>query len=297
MPRLPALELRQQKAPGENEVEMEVLIKRILVALDSSVYSQSALEAAAVIASLFDAELSGLFVEDINLLRVAQLPFVREVRYPSGEAVTIDEAWMERYWRTQALAAQQQLSDVAAERALRWSFKVARGHVTDRLLAAALEADLLALGRLGRSRSKRESLGTTARQAMDRARGSLLLMGSVIDLELPLLLIYDGRETSRRNLGIAAILAQQSGQLRVLVWTDNHDEALNLKREVVEQLAELELEISFRRLYPSEQHGLVDALKNAEVGLLILGDVVNQLQPDTLLALLEELDLPVLILR
>ncbi|MBK7177644.1 MAG: universal stress protein [Chloroflexi bacterium] len=57
-------------------------IQRILVALDASPHSLAALEAAIDLAERLDAELQGLFVEDINLLRLAQLPFARELRYP-----------------------------------------------------------------------------------------------------------------------------------------------------------------------------------------------------------------------
>ncbi len=280
-----------------NNVDVDLIIRRILIALDSSTQSLSALEAAANIASLFDAELAGLFIEDINLLRVAQLPFVREVKYPGGEAADIDEAWMKRYWKAQALAAQQQLSEAAVNNAVRWSFTVARGRVTERLLAASVEADLLALGKLGRSWSQRDRIGTTARETMTNVSSSILLMGSAINLELPVLLIYEGQELSRRSLQFAAILAQHSGRLRVLIWTDDHDEALDLKREVVEQLAEQELEISFRRLFPSDQQTLVTMLKNAEFSLLVLGDVFDNMHPATLAALPEDLDIPMLIIR
>ncbi|MGB7837261.1 MAG: universal stress protein, partial [Terrimicrobiaceae bacterium] len=59
-------------------------IRRILVALDASAHSRAALEAACELALGLDAELSGLFVEDINLLRLAQLPFASEISYPSA---------------------------------------------------------------------------------------------------------------------------------------------------------------------------------------------------------------------
>ena len=67
-------------------------IKRIIVALDASAHSQAAMDAAASIAELLEAELIGVFVEDINLVRVAQLPFVREVQFPVARVAEIDES-------------------------------------------------------------------------------------------------------------------------------------------------------------------------------------------------------------
>ena len=58
-------------------------IKRILVALDASAANRTALQTAALLASELQAELQALFVEDINLLRLAELPFAREVVFGS----------------------------------------------------------------------------------------------------------------------------------------------------------------------------------------------------------------------
>ena len=49
--------------------------RRILVALDASAHSHAALAAAVALAARLHAEIEGLFVEDINLLRLAELPF------------------------------------------------------------------------------------------------------------------------------------------------------------------------------------------------------------------------------
>ena len=54
-------------------------IRRILVALDASPSSLVALEEAAKLAAVWDAELAGVFVEDSELLRMAQLPFMQTV--------------------------------------------------------------------------------------------------------------------------------------------------------------------------------------------------------------------------
>ena len=67
-----------------NEHEREPTIRRILVALDASRHSLAALEAASELAEALKAELVGIFVEDVNLLYLAGLPFAREVRYLSG---------------------------------------------------------------------------------------------------------------------------------------------------------------------------------------------------------------------
>jgi nucleotide-binding universal stress UspA family protein len=50
------------------------LIRKILVALDASLGSRAALRAAADLAAAMEAELSGVAVEDVELLRFAEAP-------------------------------------------------------------------------------------------------------------------------------------------------------------------------------------------------------------------------------
>ena len=129
-----------------NERELEPTIRRILVALDASPHSQAALEAASELADVLKAELVGIFVEDVNLLRLAGLPFAREVGYPSGTDRPLDSPSMERELRIQAEQARQTLAGVAVRRQIRWSFRVVRGQVATELLTRSARGRPAGLG-------------------------------------------------------------------------------------------------------------------------------------------------------
>jgi nucleotide-binding universal stress UspA family protein len=96
--------------------EREPAIRRILVALDASRHSLAALEAAAELAARLKAELAGLFVEDINLVRLAGLPFAREIRYPSATIQQLDSPRLEQELKVQATRMRRALA-AAAEQA------------------------------------------------------------------------------------------------------------------------------------------------------------------------------------
>ncbi len=70
--------------------------QRILVALDASSDSRAAVEAAVNLAARFNAELTGIYVEDENLLRLADLPFVQEVGHFSATCRHINHVDLER---------------------------------------------------------------------------------------------------------------------------------------------------------------------------------------------------------
>ena len=59
-------------------------IRRVVVALDASPCSRIVLRGAARISAALGAEVEGLFVEDIRLLTLAELPIAAEVRQPGG---------------------------------------------------------------------------------------------------------------------------------------------------------------------------------------------------------------------
>ncbi len=120
--------------------------RRILVALDASVGSFAALEAAADLAGRSQAELLGLFVEDANLFRIARLPSARHVGLPSGADETLDVRAVENQLRAVAARARSALEAAGRRMQVRVTFQVARGHVAREVALAAEEADLLILG-------------------------------------------------------------------------------------------------------------------------------------------------------
>ena len=121
-------------------------IRRIVVGLDPAPRTRTVLDAAAAVAEKLEAELLGLFVENMNLLHFARFPFAHEVGFPSATRRPLDVAAMERSLRIAATEARDMLAAVAGGTALRWSFRVTRGVLAAELLAAADEADLVVAG-------------------------------------------------------------------------------------------------------------------------------------------------------
>lgn len=91
---------------------------------------------AVALANLLDAELAGLFVEDEALLRMAALPITREVGALSGAVRPLELADVERLLRRDAGRLREALSALNVP----WSFRVERGEVAQRTLAALPDA-------------------------------------------------------------------------------------------------------------------------------------------------------------
>ncbi|MGV8998296.1 MAG: hypothetical protein ACOH12_15265 [Parvibaculaceae bacterium] len=145
--------------------------RRVVVGVDTDRASREALALAARLAAKIDAGLSGVFVEDQNLLSLSALPFVREVSM-SGSIGEIDNAALLRAMQAQAQIAKRVLERVAGEAHISWNFRVAHGSRLRCLVEEAAPSDTLILR--GHDTSRHE-LGRTVRAATHDARADVLL--------------------------------------------------------------------------------------------------------------------------
>lgn len=283
-----------------NEREQGLNIQRILVALDASSASLAALEAAVNVAARFDAELLGLFVEDVDLLSTAESPFVSEICLVSATRREIKPREVERQLRVRARRVRQRFTLIAQRTQIRCTFRVERGRVTNELLKAASEADLVVLGRTGWSLIRRRGLGSTAREVVSQTPGPVLLLQPEARLGAPILVVYDSSDPARRAISAAVELIDQGpGGLTILLLIDGRDEEQieEMKDEVREQLGHHRFSVRYRTLTESTASRLALLVKTEERGTLVLPVGGERLKDEAILSLLEESEVPVLLMR
>lgn len=259
--------------------------RRILLALDVSPRSRSALEVAATLAAGFDVELAGLFVEDANLLRLSELPFAREVGRFSAKTRALAGAEMERALRREAEAVLRELSEAAARRSLRWSFKVARGQVRAELFALAHEFDMVVIGK--RARSGVSSLDERASWRAAAARSAP-----------PVMAVYDGSPNAARALELAARLARERGvELRVLVSAGSAegfgDGSAQARRCLAGDAPGLRYSL---RMFSGDSGELAALVRQAGAGVLVVADGATMRTGEAFATLLNDVDCPVVML-
>lgn len=283
-----------------SEEERTLTIRRILVALDASTHSLAALQAAAELAASLHAELSGLYVEDENLVHLAGLPFASEVRSPSATSRPVSSNEMETAMRLQAAQARRALETAATRAGARWSFQVIRGQVTASILAAALEADLLAIGRIGRPVSARTHLGSSARAIMTRAARSVLLLEHGRHIHHPILVTFDGSQAARQALTAAAQLSQTSNDKLNILLLGEAEERTKLQQAAIALLEQLGLTARYQRYHWLKEisiTALVEQIEAADNCVLVLGGDNPLLEAENIQALLDSTDCPVLLVR
>lgn len=104
--------------------EEEVRIRRVIACFAPGYGGRP--EPVARLARELEAELLGLFIEDVELLRFASLPFAREIGGASAQARTLDLASLERQLRAQARALEREIAAILGPGPAGWSLRVER---------------------------------------------------------------------------------------------------------------------------------------------------------------------------
>lgn len=219
--------------------------RRIIVAFDASPGSRAALEAAAGVAARLGAELEGLFVEDVDLLHLAGLPFARALG--AGGHRGLDAVSMERALRQQGERAEQAMARLGRRLSVPWRFRTTRGRVGAELLAAAAGAEIIALGTVGGVPGPAR-LGSTTRALLAAGNRSLLLAAPGARAHGTVACLFDASPAARRALARAAALAG-AGNRRLVVYLTGArpGDAGRQQRAADEELAGWPVDVRYRR--------------------------------------------------
>jgi nucleotide-binding universal stress UspA family protein len=276
-------------------------IRRIMVALDASPRSGEIIETAAELAARFGSELTGLFVEDINLLRLTELPFVREVSYFSPTLRSVDRTDLERQLRAQAAWMRRVLGRAADRLAIPWEFRVVRGAVAMALLAAGADADLLILGRVGRSFLQRQRIGSTARTLLVKRSGLTMILQEKTQHyrgPRPVVVVYDGSELALKALYAAINLVdEKDAPLKLILLSDDEDHAVEMKKEVGLAFKRQGIKAEMLRLINPTLEKLARMVRIESGGPVVLPCNDHMLHGEALCALMNQIPNPVLVVR
>ncbi len=172
---------------------------RVTVVIDASRGSLDTLKTAADIAARVQAHLMALFIEDINLFSLAELPFARELDRTSGATRRLDRHAVTRALQADAKRIRQLLQTESEQRQITTSMKVVRGHYVSAAMEAAEETDIVILSHVTGVRLR--TVKTPTRKPPHpaiRAGGPR-----------PVWTLFDGSPAAHRALAIAKDFSEQ----------------------------------------------------------------------------------------
>lgn len=263
--------------------------RRVLVALDSAAVGGPVLELAAGIAAAHACELSGLFVEDQDLLRLAGLPFAREIQLARAMSRTLAPEQLLQDLRAQAGLARAAMVRQAALHRLSWSFQVTQGRSEEAVLLAATTGDVIAMARGFGPLAGVGRFSERVRLIAQRAPGALLLAGEpAVGRTGSVLLLYDASPAAEAMLGIAARLASARGQpLEIVLLGDAVADAGALQTRL-RAAAGGQQPPALRVWVPRDDAAALRRAIDADGGLLVLPGDAPWLTPGRLEQIIEQ---------
>lgn len=220
--------------------------RRILVAIDPTRVRAAPIAAAALLARELDMDLTAIVIEEQSWLRVAALPFARELQLVSGQWQPFDAGGVERLFREHARRVESVLARVCAERETRFTLTIERGSYPRRAIDAASAADWLVLDR-----------GATG----DAGPGDYRRIAAA----------FDGSPAAARALAAAAAIARDGHRpLRILLLAADSARFPAL-REQAQELAGEGLALEFGRASQDEPATILARLAEGGRTLLVIG--------------------------
>jgi len=258
----------------QNEIEKNIY--RILVSLDFDDYSTSFVEPLVTLASKLKADLCGLFIEDSELQQVANLPFSREITFPSAHTRNLNSDHIARHLKQHAETLRKMMMELSQLSNVACSFRTAKGPRIESVLSESYDFQLVVL-----LPEKYSSL---------RARRPAQL-NEIIN---PTVLLYDGSRPAQKSAYIVKSLADNDDLHQLKILTVDDDSEVIAKR----QFSFDKVKVDYQKIDSYKISNIVSLLELQKTGLLILpleDELINQSKE--IRKILDVLGCPLLLVR
>jgi nucleotide-binding universal stress UspA family protein len=254
---------------------------RILVMLGSIESDRAALEALSLLAVRTPAEILGMFVEDTELLSLAELPIAREYCLLTHVERHLQTPDIERQFRIQARAAQRALAEIASRLGSPLSFRTVRGITTTLLREALAETDLMLFG---------------AGRGGLRMPGGFTRASAGLPSRQPLAVVFDGSDAAQRALQIALQIAQErTVPLTVILTASTTDQLSTLADQAIRQAGTRSLHL-VKLVNPAWQD-VLSQVRMQRCTALVVAITAELLQEENLGRLHNELNCPAILVK
>ena len=254
---------------------------RITVMLGNTGADRRTLDMLGLLAAETPAKILGLFIEDIELLGLADLPVVREYCRLTQVERQLNSADLQRQLRIQARSARQALAAIAGRMGFSWSFRTVRGSLSSLLPHAAQDMDVMLLGAERRTLPFASHFWPTTRPHL---------------LDQPVSIIFDGSQAAQRALAVALRIARSGVQsLNVFLMAANADELTSLRAQATESSGLLALRLH-ERVAP-DLGEILAAVRSERTGILVLGMNEQLISPESVDLLRKRLGCPAVLVK
>ncbi len=248
-------------------------IKRIIVNVDVGGFSLSAMESAVILASRLRADLCGLFIEDAELLELANLPFTREITLHTTQSRALSGSSIERNFIAMASQMRHTLENLAKLSDVVCSFRTIRGTRLESVIRESEDFQLILI-------FPKKRLTAPAYQDVTTSNSR------------PIVLFYDGSTQASSAVKVIKSLNDHKTIKQLLVLATSQ----TAEAEILDQLSSTDYRIKFEQVQDYHIADIINRVKKQPAGLVILPlEDILQKQLGGLKTLLDTLSCPLIL--
>jgi nucleotide-binding universal stress UspA family protein len=269
-------------------------VERIVVALDAASENRTAIGTAARLAARWKAKLHGVFVEDDDLIRLAHLPFARQVTLGFG-VENLDLRQAERQMQAFAERARRELGAAANRLSVEWSFEIVRGAAAGPIGAGSTE-DFMVCGTTTRPIGGHFRVECRWWSAVEPGSASFLLAHRDWAEGTVATLLHDRAPASERLLDAAARLAEAHGGRLAVICAPELAKTSGFNAWLDSLLAGHAVQVELD-LVSAEPTALIRRVVELDCRVVALAAGAAQAQPDRLRDMVAKIACNVLVVR
>jgi len=280
-----------------SEQHQPICVESILVSLDTSRHSFSALKAAVELAHHYDAKLTGLFIQDSALLSLAETQFLYEVgEYTAvSRKITVDGL-------THGMIAQSRwitrtFKNLTAQAGVEGEFLVFHGNIDEVIERESEKCDLLVIGKSGTYPMQRSRLGSTAKVLIQQGKKSILIVEEDSNLGYPIFVLFEESPLGWTSLETARELLGPGEKINLLLEEADSEGFARDKEGIRAWAKEKKVNFTFQ---PFKREGfgrVIQKIKTQRTGLFILPFMLKPLHKTMIEKYLKDISLPILLVR
>ncbi|MDH5471553.1 MAG: hypothetical protein OEY87_10705 [Gammaproteobacteria bacterium] len=228
--------------------DIENRIERILIALRSDGQSTLVLRSLLGLAKKLKADVCGLFVEDADLLHVANMPFSREIVFPTATVRNLDSVAMLRQIRRHADNLRQVMINFAQISNVTCTFRTREGSVIESALTEAKDSQLIIL-------------------LPDKYVSMNKIKADRLELIInPAVFFYDESAQSKKALHVIRSLIEDGELHNLKVFTSTTDAQFSVQQ----YLLPFSVQVDYQNIDQYSVDNIITRLARQKPGLMIL---------------------------
>ena len=255
-------------------------MKSILIAIDESKSSKSALDVGVALAKICGAKVKGLYVE--NSLRLLEWQPIELMGAAIGVTSgipharpTLEQVEVEKQFIAEATRLEKSFEEACKRFTVNHKFLTKRGKIHEVIEELARTVDLLVVGRRGKTYPENsKELGPVTEDLLRVTTRPVLVVPEKAKVNNKILIAYDGSQNSQRALSIGASFAKLlKFEVIVVSVANDIDTAQKPLNEAKEFLLPYELDTKYVVDFGSGMpwKAIIDQIKIYDPGLIVIG--------------------------